>query len=268
MNAKRSGEHVMKMVSIMEILMATERDIGVREIAERCGSSKSTIHRILVILKKRGWVYQDEETGNYRIGVRFLTLADEWRRGLQLVRSGSPVMLELVERLQQTTLLSMISGESAVCLHKCESPNALKMVARVGKQTPLTAAATGKVLLAFAPEAFRRRVLSRPLVSYTPATITDPECLREELKEIGLHGYAVSVEEVDPGAGSIAVPVHLPDSEYPAALTIAGPRFDYEGRERLDALVPVVLEAGECIASRLPGKGEDPGGNRSPGMRK
>ncbi len=247
----KAQELLGRVMDIMETLMAEEGDLGIRELAERCRTSKSTIHRILLSLKEKGWVYQDEETQNYRIGVRFLLFADEWRSRLELVRLSGPIMEDLVDETGQTAILSLLEENHAVCLHKVESKNAIKLVSRIGGHTPLHATATGKTLLAFAPERLQARLLLQPLRAYTPMTITSPTELSAELERIRARGYATSIEEVDAGAASVGAPVRGPKGELVAGLSIAGPRFDFE--DQWDQRISSVLRAAESL-SRLIGE--------------
>lgn len=242
----KTQELLDRVINIMETLMAQEGDLGIRELAEQCRSSKSTIHRILLSLKEKGWVYQDKETQNYRIGVRFLLLADEWRSRLELVRLSGPVMEDLVDKTGQTAILSLLEEDHAVCLHKVESQHAIKLVSRIGGQTPLHATATGKTLLAFAPGRLQARLLLQPLRTYTPMTITSPTELSVELERIRTRGYATSLEEVDAGAASVGAPVMGPKGELVAGLSIAGPRFDFQ--DQWDQRISSVLRAAESLS--------------------
>ncbi len=247
----KAQEMVRKIIEVMETLMACEGDLGIREIAERCDASKSTVHRILLILKENGWVYQDEVSKNYRIGIRFLVFANEWRTQLELVRQSAPIIEDLVEKTRQTAILSVIEEDRAVCLHKVESRNAIKLVSRIGEKTPLHATATGKALLAHASKSLQEEILTGDLRSFTPFTITSPILLREEMARIREKRYAISVEEVDPGAASIGVPILGRKGQLIAGLSIAGPRFDFEGR--FEEFIPLVVEAASAIAALIQG---------------
>src|SRR5258708_35123570 len=63
-------------------------------------------------------------------------------------------------------------------------------------------------MLAFAPDGIREAVLAAPLTAYTPSTIVDPKRLKTLLRRIRQQGYNVSHGDLDPGAFSVATPVH------------------------------------------------------------
>ncbi|NLL36680.1 MAG: IclR family transcriptional regulator [Fretibacterium sp.] len=221
---------VQRVVVLMETLLSSEEDLGIREIAARADLPRSTVQRILCALEQNGWVSQDSRSQSYRVALRFLAFADGWRLRLELTRRACPIMDELCARSCQTVLLLVQDGACGICLHKVEPEQTIKLVAEVGKSFPLHAAACGKILLAFAPPTLQNEILSRPLKAYTSATITDSCVLKKEIETICANGYAVSFEEMTPGAAEIAVPLVDSQGSFVAALSVAGPRFNMEGR--------------------------------------
>ncbi len=221
---------VQRLVKLLEELLLAESNSGIREIAQRTGISKSAVQRMLTSLEECGWVAQDEQTQSYHIALRLLTLSNAWRLRLVLTRRAAGIMDELCEKSAQTVLLLVPEETKGICQHKVEPERTIKLVADVGKTFPLHAAACGKILLSFAPASLQKKIFESPLESYTPQTLTTPELLREEVKKIRENGYAVSFEEMTPGAAEIAVPLLDSQGNLIAALSIAGLRFDIEGR--------------------------------------
>ncbi len=222
-----SAERIM---AIVETLMSSEQNMGIREIADLSGVPKSSVQRLLAALEENGWVAQDPDTQNYRIGLRMLIFANTWRLRLELVRQSREVLKELCIESGQTVLLLVRDGLSGICLNKVEPGRALKLVADVGKTFPLYAAACGKILLSYSSPSLQERVLSSPIQAFTPSTITDPEALRNEIRNIREKGYALSYGEMTSGAAEIAIPLLDTDGNVLAALSIAGPCFQMEGR--------------------------------------
>lgn len=222
----KSTERVMTLV---ETLMSSESDMGIRDIAARTGIPKSSVQRILASLQKGGWVAQNPSTQSYRIGVHLLTLANTWRLRLELTRQSREILEELSIETRHTVLLLVPSGSRGICLSKVEPERTLKLVAEVGKTFPLHAAACGKILLAYSSPIIQGEILSAPAHPFTSSTITDPDLLREEIRLIRSRGYAVSYGEMTAGAAEIAVPLLDQGGNILAALSIAGPCFEMEG---------------------------------------
>lgn len=235
-----------RLTRLMELLMEDGGELGIREIAQRTSIPKSTVQRMLEALEECGWLVQDARTQRYRVALRLLLFANEWRLHQELVRQAQGVMLDLCRATQQTVLLLVLEGQQGICLNRVEPERTIRLVAETGKRFPLHAAACGKILLAYSPPDLQQRILSSPLEAYTAKTITNPSSLREEIAHIRDCGLAYSVEEMTIGAAEAAIPLLFRKSDrLVAALSIAGPSFDLEGR--FEEFVRLLKDAREKI---------------------
>ncbi|MDT2006570.1 hypothetical protein FXW78_21495 [Rhodococcus opacus] len=121
---------------------------------------------------------------------------------------------------------------------------------------PLHASAVGKVLLAHSSPDFQERVLSGPLIGYTPATIVTAETLRLELARVRRDGVATSEDELTPGSTSCAALATGPAEMGMAAISILGTT----GARDLREMKILVQTAGRGLTHALAGPGP---GNRS-----
>jgi DNA-binding IclR family transcriptional regulator len=137
-----------------------------------------------------------------------------------------------------------------VNVSQARGPAALSTHNWVGQGTPLHATSSGKVLLAHAPDAVRKDVLSRDLQRFTPATITDPEVLQQHLDRIVEEGWAFTVEEYEVGLSAVAAPVRGADGDVIAALSVSGPSFRMDSVE-FPRLARRVLTGADELSRRL-----------------
>ena len=72
------------------------RGIGVSELSRVLGMGKSTVHRLLDTLSFYGYVEQDGETNQYRLGWELYCSMNERRRCLLQVRRLSFVIVILI----------------------------------------------------------------------------------------------------------------------------------------------------------------------------
>ena len=121
-------------LTILEALEDLEEAHSVRKIEELTGVPKSTVHRILQELTAIGWAYQDEEDKNYYIGLKFLSLANEWRVNLDTVKRIDPVLRNVVKRCGQSAFINIIDHERVVCLHKIESNRVVRITSIIGEE--------------------------------------------------------------------------------------------------------------------------------------
>jgi IclR family KDG regulon transcriptional repressor len=209
--------------------LAEHPDIGVTELAERTGNTKSLVFRLLFTLEQRGYVHKDAERRTYSLGYRPLLLADHARRQSRLIAVAERHMDELAAATGENVLLLVREDLHSVCIAMRQSKQPLRIFAELGKSGPLHAGGGPKVLLAFAPEAVCRQVLAGPLPGYTAASITDPARLARTLEEIRKRGWAISRGELDHDVFSIAVPLRDHTGEVVAALTVTGPQSRFAG---------------------------------------
>ena len=108
------------------------------------------------------------------------------------------------------------------------------------------ALAMGKVVLARLHPAALARYVARGLPRYTPSTITTPDALARELRDVRAHGYAAEREEFDLDFCCVAAPV-LDDRRRLAAilgLSASTRAFDAEHGELAAAVRDLAVEAG------------------------
>lgn len=211
-------------IDVLNAVAHASAPIGVSDLARRTGLSKATVHHLLTTLEDRRFVMRDEDTARYRLGWALYELGSGLVRDVDLSRAARPHLDKLAALTGESVLIGILDEDSVLYLDRGESPNGLRMVANTGRRGPLHATATGKVLLAFSPDAeIFERVLSRPLTPYTRTTITDPAQLRHELAQVREQGYATCWQEHEVGLCSLAVTLRDYTGTVVGALTVAGP---------------------------------------------
>lgn len=220
---------------ILDCFTQERTDLGVRELARLTGLSTSTTGRLLQEMKERGILRQNPETKTYTMGIRILNWSGVYLATLDIRAVAMPIMTELQQLSRETISLYVLDGTDRVCVERLESPQNVRIVARLGLRLPLYAGSAGKVILAFLDEAQQEHILSTvPLQPFTQHTITNLNLLREELVKIKQQGYASSHGEWIQDASGVAAPIYGPDRQVAGALTISGPtqRFSQEVIER------------------------------------
>lgn len=218
--AKQDG--VFKVTAIMEALCSASSPLTVREIEQRTGIPKSTVHRFLGALEERRWVFSDPATEGYRPGIRFFLLCSKSSFYDELVKKADPEMHALMRRTGNTAVLSVVEGTSGLCIHSVEPLSPVKFTAHRGMTIPFHAGATGKILLAFSSQETRSTVFASSLRSPVNGEEIDKSVLEKELLRIREQGFASSREEWMPHAGDISVPVFDRRGEFIAQMGIAG----------------------------------------------
>lgn len=238
-------------LTVLEAL-ADRPDIGVTELANRLGLTKSLVFRLLHTLEARGFVAKDPERSTYTLGYRLLYLGARTEQQKRLLALANPVLDDLCRDADENVNLLVREGLSCLCAATRDSSHPVRLFAQVGRRGPLHAGGASMVLLAYAPEPVRKAVLAGPLPAFTDHTITDPTLLSAVLDRIRGTGIHVTRDDLDLGAFSIAAPIRDAGRQVVAAVSVAGPtgRLSDDQQSRH---VDLVTGAAQEISNRLAG---------------
>ncbi len=243
-------------------LIAEREQASLNELARAIGSSSGAVHRILLALKKKGLIQQTSDNGPYSMSWSILALTQRLTAEADLRTVSRPHMVELRDMTGETVTLNVRSGFSRVCIDQAVGPHEVTWRQEIGKISPLYAGATGKVLMAYLPEAelkaFWRAVKPQKL---TPFTTVRRDDMRRELEVIREHGYAYGTQDRILGVGGLAAPIFDSAGSAAATLTIAGPadRCNPEALERwVEPLTSATAQISQFVADAALA-GSDPG---------
>ena len=87
-----------KALDVCEVLAGAQRGLTVTELGRSLHRPPSTVHRLLAVLKRRGYVRQDEETTRYSLTLKMLDLSFRLLGRSELRLHAYPVLREYVLR--------------------------------------------------------------------------------------------------------------------------------------------------------------------------
>ena len=214
-----------KALRVLMLFTLDRPEWGVTEVAREMEMSKSTVHRILRVFERHGFVARNGDTRRFRLGLAGIELGWRAQEGLELRRVALPVMEQVSARSGETVLLQVVApeGDRIVCVERVEQRRGLQLILDVGSTAPLYAGCASKVLLAYLGDDAIEEVLRGDLRPLASGTTTDPAQIRAQLAEIRRNGVAVSFEETDEGVAGVSAPVHDARDRVIAGLTISGP---------------------------------------------
>jgi DNA-binding IclR family transcriptional regulator len=242
-------QSVDRAVAILEALRAEGDYLGVTQLSNELGLHKSTVHRLLVSLKRGGLVERDPRTRRYRLGLRLVELGNAVLNSRGLPQVALPYLHYLADAVKEITYLAIRDGDRVLNVLQVPAPHMVQSINWLGSGS-LHSTSTGKVFLAHMPEAEVESYLNEPLKSYTANTTTDANQLRDELKLVLDRGYATSWEEEDEGVNAIAVPVRRGQNEVVAAIGVVGPSYRFTSAKALEA-PEVMLGVAREVSKKL-----------------
>ncbi len=229
--------------------------LGIAEIADDLGMSRSTTHRYVITLVELGYLKQGARR-KYSLGLRVTDLGMSALNSTGLREQAHPFLEELRQRTSYTASLAVLDGPEIVYVDRARSfrrgQSESDLGLAPGSRLPVYCTAMGKVLLANLPERERSELLaSLKLTKRGPNTITSKNALRDELDEVREESFAVNDQELASELYSIAAPVRNDAREVVAAVNLVADSSMIALGELVDALSPHLISTADRISACL-----------------
>ncbi len=208
MSQSHQIELISRTIAILEVLRDRPEGMSLQELTAQTGQVKSSIHRILRSLLHHGYIEQNHEGGDYRLGIQCLVLANGLRRGLSLVELARPHSRTLMEAFDETTYIAVLRAGRGIFVDVQETRRDLRLVGPLGAHVHFHATAAGKAMAAFFPPERQQTLLQAwheaPITAHT---LTTRAQIEQEWARVRQLGYAVNDEETIVGAVFLASPM-------------------------------------------------------------
>lgn len=216
-----SVDNALKLV----LIVRDRRVVRLSEAARELGIAGSTAHRLLAMLRHRGFVRQDPATKAYVPGPELVAVSKEAWAGLDLERRARPALEQVVADMAETAHLCVLEGRETLFHSVVESSRVLRTGSRVGLHLPAHCTSGGKAMLAqLSREELLERYGETTLEAMTDRSIASLETLEEELRRVRRRGYATNDGESEPGIAAAAVALEAVPGGPPLAVAISAPK--------------------------------------------
>jgi IclR family transcriptional regulator, pca regulon regulatory protein len=229
--------------------------LGIADIADELGMSRSTTHRYVITLVALGYLEQGASR-KYRLGLRVTDLGMSALNATGLREHAHPYLEELRQRTSYTTSIGVLDSTDVLFVDRVRSfrrgKNNVELNLHAGSRVPAYCTSIGKLLLASLPEPEQRQLIAEmTLTKRARNTITSKKALRNELDEIQQAGFAVDDQELFVDVYAMAAPVRNDAHEIIAGVGIAAPSSIISLDELVDALGPHLVSTADRISARL-----------------
>jgi IclR family pca regulon transcriptional regulator len=255
----RYSQSLERGLAILEHFRPERPMLGLAEIADELGMSRSTIHRYLTTLVALGYMEQDKSR-KYRVSLRVTDLGMSALNGTGLREHAHSILEELLDRSKLrgrskfTASLAVLDGPEIVYVDRVTrgrdtTPN---LDVGIGARLPSYCTAMGKILLAHLPEKERRELLSHTILELRgPNAIMSKSALKAELRKALDDGFATEDEELEKGRIAISAPVRNESNGVVAAIDLSGSASQVTVEQLAEGLRPHLLVAADRISARL-----------------
>jgi len=196
-SAVHGCEGARRVLALMLAFSADKNTLTARDLAAATGIALPSVYRYITLLRETGLLAGDER-GSYRLSARLIGLARAAEAAESIIDIADPVMRELAAETGETVILVRLIGRSAVCVHRVQSAQRLRISFEPGQPLPLERGASAQR----DPEAAAR--------------------FEEKAVRDARRGYAVSEEELEKGVWAVSAPV-LQGKRMIAVITVPSP---------------------------------------------
>ena len=247
-------ESLLKGLRVMETVAGHPHGRSLPQITRETGLPKATAYRLLQTLVASNYLHYFEDTAQYQLGPKVMSLGMSSLAGQDLAPLAEPYLKELSRRIGQNVNLGILDGSEVVYIIRIKVRRILGIDLVVGSRLPAHNTAIGWALLAFTGPKRMQVVLDRIAEDEQLAEQVGPHGvnLMKRLERIREQGYALGDDEYVAGLKSVAVPVFNQSGYAEAAINV--PVFSQfcSKHELLEQYLPLVLETADTI-SRLRG---------------
>jgi len=221
-------------------------------LSKRLNLHKNNVFRLLATLEARGYIEQNLQSENYKLGLNIFKLGQQFVGKLGILKLAKPFMVKVVNELNEALYIGILRDGAAVYLDVVEPNLSVKVVSRVGKDVPAYCTAIGKMQLAYASEEEINKIyMGARLKKMTQNTITSLPELKKHLSIISEQDYAIDNEEFEEGVKCVAVPIKDYLGIPIAALSLTAPLYRLSDERVEKQALPVLKRYANEISKRL-----------------
>ncbi len=250
MAEQKTVQSIERVFDILELLSHEPNGLNLTKVGTNLGLHKSTVHRLLMVLKKRGYIEKEDDSGRYRLGPGFVELASLLLNSIELKTEAEPFLRRLSQITGQTVFLATLQDKEAVYLEKVEQFNSIRKYSVIGQRRPLYCTSLGKALIMDkSKEELKELFKDIPFQKYTPKTHGSLTVLLKDLETCAKRGWALDDEEFEPETRCLSAPIRDYRGMVVAAVSAVWSTFNKE--ITFESMTPHVLEAAQEISRRL-----------------
>lgn len=242
------GRTVERALDIIDHVSTVRTPVKLSQISRETGLHLATTQRLTTTLVQRGYLRSTD--AGYTVGPSVLALARAFTLQDRLSVVSFPVLQGLTEATGLTSSVYVRTGSSRVLTCRVEAPHPMRYQLPIGHRLELTRGA-GKVFLAFLGTEEREEILhGSDAAEMADGRVQSLEQLTEELDQIRLQGFHLSVSERQDGTVSLSAPIRSPEGDLPGVVNLVA-HDDTLTDEEMMQLRPQLMSAARAIGEQM-----------------
>ena len=254
-------------ITVFSIVEALDRrgEMGVTEIAEETGITKSSVYKHLDTLRYLGYIRK--EGAGYSLSLRWFETGRRVRERERAFQAARPELTRLAKQTGETISLVVEEGGDAVYVFQTSEEELTRGPVEEGGRLPATLSTGGKAILSYRPVNEVRNLLrDENADEVVEEMILELEALREQrivfspdapresqfsAGSVEGHRHAGDRRSSYQDLNSVAVPVRNIDDYAVAAIEVSGAESTLYGRRLEEEIVSLLVSTGKAVETAL-----------------
>jgi len=152
-DASHGAQTADRAIEVLLTVAESDEPLGLSEISRRTGFNASATYRLVGALMRHSLLARDDDRRSYGPGGGLVALAAAVMSRVSVPQASIPAMERLRALTSETVSLYVRDDRHRICVAVVEGLHPMRWVVPVGDRQPLSVGLTGKVILAFLPEA-------------------------------------------------------------------------------------------------------------------
>jgi IclR family acetate operon transcriptional repressor len=242
-------------LSLLEHLATQVDGVPLARIADELEIPRSACHRLLVDLKRCGYVRQLRDHGDYVLTTKLSGIGLSFLAATGVVDVAQSILDRLAQTSGELVRLAIADGDRLTWVAKAQGAvRGLRYDPDMGMDTTLSCSATGHAWMITmsderAIELVSRQGFGQPK-QFGPNAPTTIKALLGYIHAARKRGFAVIHEVFAPGMTAMAAPVRHRDLPTIGVISIAGPAMRLDEKRMATLGAPLLAAAAEVSAAR------------------
>ncbi|MCI5065156.1 IclR family transcriptional regulator [bacterium] len=228
-------------IDVLEELAHVRGEVGVTELSKRLKLHKNNVFRLLATLELRGYVEQNPQSEDYRLGVKVLELGQAYLIQSNVVQRSTPILRRLADETGETASLAILQNGQVQYPISFEPKKPVRVAGRIATSVAAKQSAVGRLLTAQLSDAALDEILA-------PNTAQDA-AIRNQLSELRGSGKVLDKGATEAEVVALSQVVRGTGNTIVGAIEVLAPQF----RVNVSALEEALERSATELSSALGG---------------
>ena len=233
--------------SILSAVSNSEQGMGVSMIADKTKLHTSTVSRLITTLEHVGALSRVDGSSRLILGEGLIDLVSRTPWTERMVALTRPYLREVATATRESVGLTQLDNGECHVFFQIESQHHVRIRDWTGHRFPLHVTSSGKLWMADWSDAELEAYFANSAENPASKTIIDATAMRSELNTIRKTNVAWTIDELEDGLISIAVPIKSVEADRVAAIYLSTPSYRFVNSAERKKLAQQMLAAAAAI---------------------